>query len=309
MRILVIEDIHSVFFEILQKEGFTITSKIGISKDECSDIIHDFDILVIRSAFYIDKPFIEKAKNLKCIARAGAGTDNLDEVACAKYGIEIINAPEGNRTAVAEQVLGGILSLLNNIHLSHNEVINNEWNREKNRGKELNNKTIGIIGYGNNGSITAKLFAAFGCKVLVYDKYKTGYSTENIKESTLEEIKNQAEIISLHFPLTEETEFFINDDFVNSVLSPFYLINASRGTTVSLSSINKGIINGKILGAYLDVLECEPILNANQELLEILEELKNSNKVLFTPHVAGWTTESYYKIAETLARKLANLQK
>ena len=263
----------------------------------------NYDGIVIRSRFKIDKTFINAAKKLKFIARAGSGTENIDLHYANKKNIKCLNAAEGNRQAVAEHALAMILNLLNNIRVSDQEIRRGIWNREKNRGIELSGKTIGIIGFGNTGSSFAKILENFNVKILAYDKYKEKYKFQ----SNLNEILEFSDIISLHIPLTEETKYLVNENFIDKAKKSFYIINTSRGQCIETKALIKGLKDQKILGACLDVFEQEK--NSFEKIGENadLKYLIESNKTILTPHIAGWTFESNYKIAETLSNKIINL--
>ena len=303
MKIIFIDTTHPKLIEDLKCEGFICDQVYDKSKSEILKIIKNYDGLVIRSRFKIDQTFINAAKNLKFIARAGSGTENIDVHYANKKNIKCFNAAEGNRQAVAEHALGMILNLLNNIRLSDKEIRRGIWNREKNRGIELSGKTIGIIGFGNTGSSFAKILENFNVKILAYDKYKEKYKFQ----SNLDEILEFSDIISLHIPLTEETKYLVNKNFIDKAKKPFYIINTSRGKCIETKALIKGLKDQKILGACLDVFEQEK--NSFEKIGENadLKYLIESNKTILTPHIAGWTFESNYKIAETLSNKIINL--
>ena len=258
-----------------------------------------------RSRIEIDKKFLSHAKNLKFIARAGSGLENID-IAHANYKkILCINAGEGNKQAVAEHAIGMILSLLNKINTSHTEVRNGQWNREKNRGIELSGKTVAIIGYGNNGSAFVKLLEGCNVNILTYDKYLIEYPYK----SNMETIYKKADILSLHIPLTEETKYLVNHKFINSFKKEFYLINTSRGKCVNTKNLVSSLKSGKLKGACLDVLEYESSsfekLN-KREITHNMQYLMNCKQTILSPHVAGWTIESNVKIAEILFQKISS---
>ena len=303
MKIIFIDTTHPKLIEDLKCEGFICDQVYYKSKSEILKIIKNYDGLVIRSRFKIDQTFINAAKNLKFIARAGSGTENIDVHYANKKNIKCFNAAEGNRQAVAEHALGMILNLLNNIRVSDQEIRTGSWNREKNRGFELSGKTIGIIGFGNTGSSFAKILENFNVKILAYDKYKEKYKFQ----SNLDEILEFSDIISLHIPLTEETKYLVNKNFIDKAKKPFYIINTSRGKCIETKALIKGLKDQKILGACLDVFEQEK--NSFEKIGENadLKYLIESNKTILTPHIAGWTFESNYKIAETLSNKIINL--
>ena len=303
MKIIFIDTTHPKLIEDLKPRGFICDQAYEKSRSEILKIIKNYDGIVIRSRFKIDKNFINAAKKLKFIARAGSGTENIDVKYADKKNIKCFNAPEGNRQAVAEHALAMILNLLNNIRLSDQEIRKGLWNREKNRGFELSGKTIGIIGFGNTGSSFAKILENFNVKILAYDKYKEKYKFQ----SNLDEILEFSDIISLHIPLTEETKYLVNENFIDKAKKSFYIINTSRGQCIETKALIKGLKDQKILGACLDVFEQEK--NSFEKIAENadLKYLIESNKTILTPHIAGWTFESNYKIAEKLSEKIINL--
>ncbi|TDE15502.1 2-hydroxyacid dehydrogenase [Dyadobacter psychrotolerans] len=305
MKILIADSMHSSLFNMLDSRGWTYTYQPDIKRQDIIDTIAGYDGLIIRSKTFVDSQILEAATELKFIARAGAGLDLIDLDVAKKLGIEVFHAGEGNRDAVAEHALGMLLSLFNNILRADRQVRSGTWDREGNRGVELMNKTVGLIGYGNNGSATAKRLSGFGCRVLAYDKYRDSYGDSFAAAASLEEIMQQADIISLHIPLTDETRFLINDEFVSSVSKPFYLLNLSRGETAELNAITNGLKSGKIKGACLDVLENEKIKNLTSEQQEAFDFLCESENVVLTPHIGGWTHESYQRINEVLVRQIS----
>ena len=250
------------------------------------------------------------ADKLKFIARAGAGMENIDVAYAESKGIKCLHAPEGNKDAVAEQTIGMLLGLFNNLFKANKEVREGKWIREGNRGVELMGKTVGIIGYGNMGSAFAERLKGFGANVLVYDKYKKGFGTDFIKETSLEEIFKNADVLSLHTPLTAETNYLINDSFINKFSKNIYIINTARGKCLNTSDLVKNLKSGKVLGTCLDVLEYEMVsfeaLDTKQ-LPEAFQYLIQSDKVVLSPHIAGWTNESNEKIARVLAEKILSL--
>jgi len=305
LKIIFIDTIHPKLIEDLKSRGFICDQAHDKSRSDILKIIKNYDGLVIRSRFKIDKAFINTAKKLKFIARAGSGTENIDLDYANKKNIKCFNAAEGNREAVAEHALAMILNLLNNIRVSDQEIRKGIWNREKNRGFELSGKTIGIIGFGNTGSLFAKILENFNIRILAYDKYKKNYKFQ----SNIDEILEFSDIISLHIPLTDETKYLVNKNFIDKAKKPFYIINTSRGQCIETKALIKGLKDEKILGACLDVFEQEK--NSFEKIVENtdLKYLIESNKTILTPHIAGWTFESNYKIAETLSEKIINLFK
>lgn len=274
--------------------------------------IASYDAIVVRSKIKIDKVIIDKAINLKCIARSGAGMDAIDVQYAESKGIKCLNSPEGNRDAVGEHAVGLLLTLFNKINIGDREVRKGLWRREENRGVEIKGKTIGIVGYGNMGHAFAQRLAGFDCSVIAYDKYKTNYSDEFAKQCSLEELFSESDVLSFHVPLTEETFHYGSLDFFSKFHKSFYLINTSRGKVVSIHDLLLAMKDGKILGSALDVLESENFSNQIKEdklLHEDLEDLFQMPNTVFTPHVAGWTKESYYKLAYYLSQKIIDCLK
>lgn len=304
MKVLVVDEMHPSLIPLLEEVGLEADYCIDFDYQKAREVIGEYAGLLIRSRFFIDEPFLEKALKLRFIGRAGAGLDLIDLTACRKRGIEVFSANEANSIAVAEHLLGMVLSLLNNIVRSNTQVKENRWLREENRGEELSGKTVGLIGFGNNGSESARRFAAFGCRVLAFDKYKSGFGTENIKESTLEEIFEHADLLSLHIPLTSETRGWINDDFFGRFRKDIYFCNLARGEIMVQADLVRALESGKVKGACLDVLENEKLKTLSPEQKARFDYLKDHPRVVITPHVAGWTVESYEKINRVLRDKI-----
>ncbi len=306
MKILFIDTVHPLLKEELEKKGYVCDTAYKQSKMEIEEIISNYQGVVIRSRFKIDTTFIDAATQLQFIARAGSGLENIDIEYAKTKNIKCFNAAEGNRQAVAEHALGMLLSLFNNLNQSDQEIRNGTWNREKNRGVELSGKTVGIIGYGNNGSAFAKILEGFNINILTYDKYLVDYKYK----SSMAEIYQKTDIISLHIPLTEETTYLVNDNFINSFKKDFYLINTARGKCASTKSIVKGLESNKIKGVCLDVLEYEKTSFENlskEGLTAEMQYLIDSKKTILSPHIAGWTVESNIKIAEVLLSQIRNI--
>jgi D-3-phosphoglycerate dehydrogenase len=303
--ILIVDDVHPVFMEQAGQLGYQCDYLPKITAEDALQVIGNYAGLVIRSKFRVDRTVIDLAAQLRFVCRAGAGMDNIDEAYAAQKGLQLINAPEGNSDAVGEHAVGMLLSLLNNFRQADIQVRNGIWKREANRGYELKGKTIGIIGYGHMGHSFARKLSGFEVKVIAYDKYKTGFSDRYAQEVSMEEIVRQSEVLSLHIPLTTETKGLVDEEYLFHFRKPIFLLNTSRGPVVKTQAVLNAIKSGKILGAGLDVLEVEkfPALGAQPWY----EELKQSDKVLLTPHVAGWTFDSYRKISEVMASKLAVL--
>lgn len=308
MKVLFLDTVHPVLEQRLTKSGMECIDGTSSSLDSLFSLGATVEGLVVRSRFNLDEKFLRHFPVLKFIARAGAGMETIDEVYCQERKIQLFNAPEGNRTAVAEHALGMLLSLFNKLSKGDKEVREGTWEREGNRGLEIAGKTVGVIGFGNNGSEFAKILSGFDCKILAYDKYRSNFGTEHIQEVALETIFEQADIVSFHIPQTEESIFMGNTAFFSRFQKPIYLINLSRGKIVSLEAVWEGIEQQKIKGACLDVLELEnksfeQAFN-EKKLPFYLENLLQSDKVLFSPHVGGWTVESYYKLSAVLVDKI-----
>ncbi|WP_426669490.1 2-hydroxyacid dehydrogenase [Mucilaginibacter sp. McL0603] len=304
-NILIVDDIHPIFIEQAKTLGYHCYYQPTIKSEQAYEIIGDYEGLVIRSKFLVDKKIIDLSKNLRFICRAGAGMDNIDEDYAREKGILLINAPEGNMDAVGEHAIGMLLNLMNNINRSDSEVREGTWNREANRGYELKGKTVGIIGYGFMGGSFARKLSGFDVNVIAYDKYKTGFSDKYAREVSMEEIVKHADIVSFHVPLTAETKGLVNDEYLFHFKKPIFLLNTSRGKVVQIKAVLNAIKQGKILGAGLDVLEVEKFPALAEQ--DWFDELRRSNKVILTPHVAGWTFDSYRRISEVMADKLSKL--
>lgn len=305
-RILVLDKGHAVLEEILLEAGFEIDYQPQITREELLEVIAGYQALIVRSKLLIDKEVIDRAVNLKVIGRIGAGMDAIDVDYAEEKGIACINSPEGNRDAVGEHCLGLLLALFNKICIADMQVRKGLWLREENRGLEIKGKTIGIIGYGNMGRSFAQRLSGFDCKVIAYDKYKTNYSDDFAQECSLEEIFSQSDILSFHTPLTEETKYMFNKSFIQNFKKPFYLLNTSRGKVVNTKDLLEALNEGKILGAGLDVLEFEAFSNELQNTPYELQDLFSRNNVVLTPHVAGWSVESNYKLSYFLAKKIVS---
>lgn len=307
MKVIFLDTVHSILEKRLTTAGFECIDATSTDKATCLQLISDATGVVIRSRFPMDAEFLAHAKQLKFIARSGAGMENIDVAYCKERNIQLINAPEGNRNAVGEHALGMLLALFNKLVTADQEVRKGVWDREGNRGVELDGKTVGIIGYGNNGAAFAKKLRGFDVTILAYDKYKSDFGTETVTETDLETLYAQADVISFHIPQNEETLFWANESFFASVHKPFYLLNLSRGKIVKTTALMQAIQQGKVLGAGLDVLEFEKTSFENLfdgEMQPAFKELLLSSKVILSPHVGGWTTESYFKLSNVLADKI-----
>lgn len=307
MKILHIDSNHPILLEILEREGFINEMDFTSSKEAIESKINDYDGVVIRSRFKIDKTFLDKATHLKFIARVGAGLESIDCEYAIQKGIELISAPEGNRNAVGEHALGMLLSLFNKLNQADKSVKSGKWERERHRGFELEGKTVGIIGYGNMGKSFAKKLKGFDVNEVVFYDIQSGLEDENAQQVSLEELQQNADVLSLHIPWTPLTDKMINTDFIQKFAKPFWLINTARGKNVVTKDLVEALKNGKILGAGLDVLEYEKLSFENMDVEKIPEELKylfEADNVILSPHVAGWTFESHKKLAQTIADKI-----
>ena len=304
MKILLLDKNHPLITEQLSEKGFVLEEDFSSSYEQVLEKIHLYEGIIIRSRIPLDAHFLEKAKNLKFIARVGAGMENIDTAKAQELGIKLINSPEGNKDAVAEHVIGTLLVLMNRLFISSNEVKKGIWLREENRGEEILGKTFGIIGYGNMGKAVAKRLSGFGCKTIFYD-IKPNLTDEFASQVSLQELQENADILSLHTPLTEDTLYMIDEEFISKMKKNFYFINTARGKNLKTSALVNALKSGKIKGACLDVLEYEKTSFENLETKnEDLEYLLNSEKAIITPHIAGWTHESKIKLAQVIVDKI-----
>lgn len=310
MKVLFIDKVDEFLVSGIQDMGFEVVTDFESSYEEVCNKIHDYHGLVIRSRIPIDKELLKCALNLKFVARLGAGMENIDVDAAEEIGIAVLNAPEGNRGAVGEHAIGMLLMLLNNLKRADSEVRNGQWRREPNRGYEIEGKTVGIIGFGQMGSSFAEKLKGFDCEILVYDKYQDVRS-DLVRSTDLKGIQQECDIVSLHIPQNPETIGMVDSSFIESFSKPFYLINTARGKVVKTSSLVQGLKSGKILGACLDVLEYESSsfeqMSWSREDPDI-DYLLSSDKVILSPHIAGWTHESRRKMASVILEKVAALE-
>lgn len=310
MKVLFIDTTHSYLPQLLEQAGFTCTYLPYKTKEEYYQVISEYDGIVIRSKFFIDAQFLDKAPRLRFIGRVGSGMENIDTEAAQRRGIVCLNSPEGNRDAVAEHAIGMLLTLFNNIKKADIEVRNGIWLREENRGEELGAKTVGIIGFGNVGSSFAAKLSGFGCKILAYDKYKNNYAPDYVHEVDVETLCSEADIISFHVPLTNETKYMGNKHMFDKLREGAYIINTSRGKVVNTADLITAMKAGKIKGACLDVVEYEQVSFENLSVTNPdFKWLCNSNQVILTPHIAGWTHQSNIKLSAVLAEKIIQLFK
>lgn len=308
MKVLHLDTNHPLLIDQLNDLGFINHEDYISSKSEIEDKIHQYDGFIIRSRFKIDKSFLEKATSLKFIGRVGAGLENIDCEYAKLRGIKLISAPEGNRNAVGEHALGMVLSLFNKLNSADREVRDGLWRREENRGVELDGKTVGLIGYGNMGKAFARKLKGFDVEVICHD-IKAHVGDENAKQVHLEELKNRADILSLHTPETDLTIDMVDSAFINDFKKPFWFVNTARGKSVVTRDLVDALKNKKILGAGLDVLEYEKSsfedMFSENQLPDAFKYLISAHNVLLTPHVAGWTIESKIKLAQTIVDKIA----
>lgn len=307
IKILFIDTAHPYLMEELTRMGYQCDCFEDYNATDFKRIIHQYDGIIIRSKIKLNQDILSKASKLRFIARVGAGMENIDREYAESKGIICLNAPEGNRDAVGEHTLGMLLSLLNHLNRVDREVRRGIWIREGNRGTEIKGKTVGIIGYGNMGSAFAQRLKGFEAQVIAYDKYKTGYSNDLVTESTMDELFENTDILSLHVPLTEETDYLVNDDFLKKFKKNIYLINTSRGRVVKTADLVKNMQEEKVLGAALDVMEYEKLSFENIETAKLppaFQYLIQADNVILSPHIAGWTIESNYKLAKVLVDKI-----
>lgn len=301
MKALITEEFHPVLKENLQRLGYEIVEDIQIDYDGACRMISDYDLLIVNSKIKIDENLLSQAKKLKIVGRIGSGMDIFDMNACERYGVKVLTSPEGNANAVAEHIIGFLLSAMNNLSKSQAEILNGQWIREENRGEELTGKTLAILGFGHNGRQLAKLLSGFDLDILYYDIRVIDSPWNHVRQTSLDELFERADILSIHLPLTPDTENYITINFLKKFKKPIYLVNASRGKICPIATVVEGLRSGWIHKAMLDVFENEPLIAT-----EAIRMLCAQYRLFLTPHIAGWTVESKYRLANILAQKIEN---
>ncbi|EMR02712.1 NAD(P)-dependent oxidoreductase [Cesiribacter andamanensis] len=306
-KVLIIDQMHESIVPLLEEKGFAASYRPDTLAVEVPQILEPFEVLLLRSKLPITEELLAHAPNLKVIGRAGAGLDQIDLQAVERRGIALLHAAEGNRDAVAEHAMGMLLCLLNKLHIADRQVRKSQWLREANRGWELAGKTVGIIGLGCMGQAFARRLAGFGCRVLAYDTSHKGVGLPGVEEVSLPELQAQADVVSLHIPLTEANRCLINQEYLEGFRKNIVLINTSRGEVLPLADLVAALKSGKVWAAALDVLENEKVQQLSPAQQANFDYLITSDRVLLSPHVAGWTYESYEKINQVLVQKLARV--
>ncbi len=306
-RILIIDTMHESLIPMLTEAGLVPDYHPDITREEIIGLEQQYAGMIVRSKTPVDAELLHNQKEIKFVGRAGAGIDNLDVEYLESKKIKIINAPEGNRDALGEHVLGMLLSLSNNLRQGDRQVRAGIWDREGNRGFEIKGKTVALLGYGYMGSAFAEKLSGFGCEVIAYDKYKSGYTNEYVKEASMDEVFERADIFSLHVPLTDETKDLVDAEFLSRFKKHILLINSARGEVVVTEDLVSALQSGKVTHAALDVLENEKLKKLTEQQQKTYTELFQLPNVLLSPHVAGWTLESYLRINEVLVEKMKGL--
>lgn len=310
MKILLADSNHPVLYETLQKHGYECDHFWDKSKEELIRLLPHYHGLIIRSKFKLSAELLDTCIHMKCIGRVGAGMENIDVAYAESLGIKCVHVPEGNMDALGEHALGMLLMLLNNLKKADAEVREGIWIRAENRGRELKHMTVGIIGYGYMGSSFAAKLKGIGCEVLAYDKYKSGFGDKYVQEVSLAQIFERADVVSLHVPLTAETKYMVNQVFLNAFKKPVYVMNTARGKCLNTADLVQAMREGKVQGACLDVLEYETVSFENidkENLPEPFQYLVKSNNTILTPHIAGWTHDSNYKMSKLIAEKMVKV--
>lgn len=308
LRCLVVDLMHDTLINMLEEAGWKVDYRPEMTRAELRQQHRGYDGLIVRSKTRVDRDLLGDAPTLRFVARAGAGLDNVDLEYLSEKNIEVLHAAEGNRDAVGEFTVGVLLALMRNIPRAHHQVVQRQWLREENRGEEIMGKTVSIIGFGNMGRAFARRLSGFGCKILVYDKYKTGFATELWEEADMNQVYEETDILSLHVPLTHETRAMVDAEYLGRFRKPIIIVNTARGEIIPFAALADGLATGRVRGAALDVLENERLDELSAEQQEALTKLIAGGNVIFTPHIAGWTYESHIKINVALVNKIKALQ-
>ena len=306
-RILLADNCPDFFLTELKRLGFEWDYQEDISDKEIRLLKDEYDAVLIKSALLLDRDFFQHFKRIKWVLRPGSGLDNVDVSYCNDHNIQVINSPNGNSNAVGEHAVGLLLMMVNHLNRAVEQVKNGTWMREPNRGIEIQQLSIGVIGVGNAGSAFCEKLSGFGSQLLPYDKYKSNIESIGMASCTLEQLYNEADVVSLHLPLNEETRFYADEGFFASFQKPIFFINCSRGMVLDTKSLLQAIEQGKVVQAALDVVEVEPLTDASEEYKKLIRDLLATNKVLITPHIAGWTVEAKNKMFQILLDKYDTL--
>lgn len=304
MKVLITEDLHPYLSMRLTQWGCRCVIEPAITNQQVADCLHEYEGLVVATKIKVTAELLDRAPGLKWVARAGSGMENIDLKAAAKRNVACVNSPEGNCDAVAEQVLGMLLAMFNNTVRSDTEMRRGIWLREANRGIELGGKTVGIVGFGHTGSSVARKLQGFNVRILAYDKYLSENPVEHAELVSMDKIAEEADVLSLHLPLTPETAYFFNSELIRRFRKPFWLVNTSRGRVLKTVDLLAGLEEGKVLGAALDVFENEKPQTYDKEERAWWASIRRHDRVLLSPHVAGWTVESKHRIAEVLSSRI-----